>query len=81
MVDGVLAGQNHLGDGDEGVALLKEGLDDGGQGLRRVEGGVVKQDDGPGLDLGGHPLDDLSGFQVLPVQTIAFPHSFKRRAL
>ena len=50
-------------------------------GRASVEGGVVKQDDGPGLDLGGHPLDDLSSFQVLPVQTIAFPHSFKRWAL
>ena len=49
MVDGVLPGENDLGDGDKGVALLEEGLDDGGQGLRGVEGGVVEQDNGPGL--------------------------------
>ena len=35
-----------------------------------MEGGVVEQDDGAGLDLGGHPLDDLSGGQVLPVQAV-----------
>ena len=70
VVDGVFPRQNDLGYGHEGIPLLEEGLDDGGQGLRRVEGGVVEQDDGAGLDLGGHPLDDLSGGQVLPVQAV-----------
>ena len=74
VVDGVIlpagSGEDQFRDGDEGIALLEEGLDDGGQGLRGVEGGVVEQDDGAGLDLGGHPLDDLSGGQVLPVQAV-----------
>ena len=70
VVDGILPAEEDLRDGDEGIALLEEGLDDGGQGLRGMEGGVVEQDDGAGLDLGGHPLDDLSGGQVLPVQAV-----------
>ena len=61
MVNGVITGQDDLGDGDEGISLLKQGLDDGGQGLRSVERGVVEQDDGARLDLGGHPPGNLPG--------------------
>lgn len=70
MVDGVLPRQDDLGDGDESVSLLEEGLYDGGQRLRGVEGGVVEQDDGPRLNLGGHPLGNLPRRQVLPVQAV-----------
>lgn len=70
VVDGILPGENDLGDGHEGIALLEEGLEDSGQGLRRMEGGVVEQDDGARLNLGGHPLDNLPGGQVLPVQAV-----------
>lgn len=81
MVDGivgvVLPGQDQLGDGHEGVPLLQQGLQDGGQGLRGVLGGIVEQDDGPGLDLGGHPLGDLAGREVLPVQGIASQYSLR----
>lgn len=70
VVDGVLPGEEDLGDGDEGVALLEKGLDDGGQGLRGVEGGVVEQDDGARLDLGGDAPGDLAGGEVLPVQAV-----------
>ena len=70
MVDGVLPREEDLGDGHEGIPLLEEGLDDGGQSLRGVLGGVVEQDNGPGLHLGGHPLDDFSSFQILPVQAV-----------
>ena len=77
VVDGVLlaAGprQDELRDGHKGIALLQKSLDDAGQGLRGVEGGVVEQDDGPGLDLGGHPLGDVGGGQVLPVQAVHIP--------
>lgn len=61
MVNGVITGQDDLGDGDEGISLLEQGLDDDGQGLRSVERGVVEQDDGARLDLGGHPLGNLPG--------------------
>ena len=81
MVDGVVgaagAGQDELGDGDKGVALPEQGLQNGGQGLRGVEGGVVEEYDGPGLYLAGDPLDNLRGGQVLPIQTVTVPHSFK----
>ena len=60
-----------MGDGDKGVALLKKRLYDGGQSLWGVQGGVVKQNNGAGLYLGGHPLGDLSGGQIFPVQTVA----------
>ena len=70
VVDGVLPGEDDLRDGDKGVALLEKSLDDGGQGLGGVKGGVVKQDDGPRLHLGGHPPGDLPGLQVLPVQAV-----------
>ena len=81
MVDGVirvvLSGENELRDGNKGVALLEQSLQNGGQGLGGVKGGVVKQDNGPGLYLGGHPPGDLSGGQVLPVQAVTFPYRFQ----
>lgn len=70
MVDGVLPREDNLGDGDKGVALLKECLNDIGQGLWGVEGGVVEQDDGARLDLGGDAPGNLAGGEVLPVQAV-----------
>ncbi len=77
MVNGIVPCEDDLRDGDEGIALLKQGLNDAGESLRRVKGGVVKQDNGPGLYLGGHPPGDLSGGQVLPVQAVTFPYRFQ----
>ena len=73
MVDGIVAGEQELGDGDEGVALPEQGLENGGQGLGGVEGGVVEQDDGAGGDLFRDPAGDLVGGQVLPVQAVHVP--------
>lgn len=42
MVDGIGLGEDDLGDGDEGVAVLEEGLQDGGEGLGGVLGRVVE---------------------------------------
>lgn len=70
MVDGVLAGQDNLRDRYKGVPLLKQGLDNGGQGLRGMEGCVMEQNDGPGLDLSRDPPGNLPSRQVLPVQGI-----------
>ena len=70
VVDGIFAIQEDLGDGDEGVAVLEQGLDNAGQGLGGMFGSVVKKNDGAGLHFGGNPLGDLSGGEVLPVQTI-----------
>ena len=49
VVNGVLPGEDDLRDGHKGVPLLEQGLNDGGQGLRGVQGGVVEQNDGPRL--------------------------------
>lgn len=81
MVNGIIsaagARKDELGDGNKGVPFLEQGLQNGGQGLGRMEGGVVKENDGAGLHLAGNPLDDFRSGQVLPVQTIAVPNRFK----
>ena len=63
VVDGIVsaagAGKDELGDGHKGVALLEQGLQNGGQGLWGVECGVVEEHDGPRLDLAGDPLGNL----------------------
>ena len=80
VVNGVVPVQDQLGDGNKLVPLLEQGLDDGRQGFRGVEGGIVEQHDGPGLDLGGDPLSDLLCRQILPVQAIPAGKGFKRSA-
>lgn len=70
MVDGVLPGQDQLGDGHEGISFLQQTFDDAGQGLGGVLGGVVKQHDGTGTDFASDPLGDVGGGQVFPVQTV-----------
>ena len=70
VVGAVLAGEDELADGHDVVALLDQILQDPGQGLRGVEGGVVEEDDGPGADFGGHPVGNGGGVVVLPVQAV-----------
>lgn len=77
MVDGVLPVQNQLGDGHKGVSLLGQLFQNGRQRLRGVEGGVVKEHDGPRPHLAGHPLGDLLGGDLLPIQAVTVPNSFK----
>lgn len=67
MVDGVGLGQNNLGDGDEGVAILEELLNNTRQRLRRVESGIVKENDGARLYLTGNPLGNFTGGEIFPV--------------
>ena len=82
MVDDIIGivgpWQDDLRDGHKGIALLEQGLNDTGQGLRGVEGGIVKEDDGTGLDLAHHPLGNLRGGKILPVQAVHIPNRFKR---
>ena len=70
MVDGVRPGQENLRNGNKGISLLQQPLDDGGQSRGGVLGGIVKQHDGAGLHPARHPLCDLAGGQILPVQTV-----------
>lgn len=78
MVDGVGLGENQVLNRAKGVALGLKGLDDPGQGLRGVESGVVEEDNGPGLNPVQHPLGDLGGGEVLPVQRILIPYTWRR---
>lgn len=77
VIDAALARKDELGDGDKGVALLEQGLNDAGQRLRSVLGGIMKQDDGTGLDLGGDPLGDFGGRKIFPVQAVPVPNKGK----
>lgn len=77
VVDGIVPGEDQLGDGHKGIALLGELLQNGGQGLGSVESRIVKEHDRPRPYLAGHPLGDLFGGDFLPVQTIPIPNSFK----
>lgn len=76
MVDGIFLGEDQLGDGHKGVALLGQLLQDAGQGLGGVKGRVVEENDGPGAHLAHHPLLDLGGGDLFPVQTIHVPNRF-----
>ena len=77
MVDGIVAGEDQLGDGYKGIALLSELFQDGGQGLRRVQGGVVKEHDAPRLQMLRDPLEDGIGIVILPIQTIPIGKDLK----
>ena len=82
VVDGVVGvvgpGEEELRHRHQVVAVLQQGLNNAGQGFRGVEGGIVEEDNGPGLDLGGHPLGDFVRRQLLPVQAVTIPNRFKQ---
>ena len=67
------AGQNDLGNGDKGIPLLEQTLNNTRQSLRGMEGGVVEEHDRAWLDLAGYPAGDLPGGEVFPVQTVHVP--------
>ena len=67
MADGAGRGEDELGDGEDGVAVVDEAGEDSGQRLRCVEGGVVEQHDAARLYLGGHPPADGVCVMILPV--------------
>ena len=77
MVDGVVPRQNQLADGQHGVALVDEILQNPRQCFRRVQCRVVEQHDAPRLHLGGHPLIDGVGIIVLPVEGIPIGNDLK----
>ena len=73
VINGILPGEDHLGDGYKGISLLEQALDDIRKGFRGMEGGVVEQDNGAGLHPAGDPLGDLTGGNILPVQAVHIP--------
>ena len=68
MVDGAGRGEDELGDGEDGVAVVDEAGEDSGQRLRCVEGGVVEQHDAARLHAREHARGDLVAAQALPVE-------------
>lgn len=77
VVDSVGRGQNELGDGEDGVAVVDEAGEDSGQRLRRVEGGVVEQHDAARLYLGGHPPADGVRVVILPIEGVPIGKDLK----
>ena len=77
VVDGVGGLKYQLADGDHGVAVIDEAAEDGGEGLRRVQRGVVEQDDAAGLDFGGHALAYRVRVVVLPVEGVPVGNELK----
>ena len=77
VVHVVLALQQDLRDRHHSVAVLRHVVQDGGESLRGVEGGIVEQADGPALYPLRHPLGDFACRDVLPVQTVPAGKGFK----
>lgn len=77
VVDSVGRGQNELGDGEDGVAVVDEAGEDSGQRLRRVEGGVVEKHDAARLYLGGHPPADGIRVVILPIEGVPIGKDLK----
>lgn len=79
MVDGVFPFQDDLRNGHEGVTLLQQAFNDTRQRFRSVEGSVMEQHNAPRLDFARHPLGNICGGQILPVQAVATGSSCKDR--
>lgn len=77
VVDGIVPRQDQLTDGQHGVALVDEVLQNPRQRLRRMKGRIVEQHDTAGLHLGGDPLVDGVRIIVLPVQRIPIGNDLK----
>ena len=77
MVDGVLPGVDQLGDGHHRVAVVDERSQNPGQGLRRVQRGVVEQHDAARPHLRRDPVIDRVRIVVLPVQAVRVPNKGK----
>lgn len=77
VVDGIVARQNQLTDGQHGVALVDKVFQNAGQRLRRVERGIVEQHDAPRLHLGCHPLVNGIGIVILPVEGVPIGKDLK----
>ena len=77
VVDGVGRIEDQLTDGHNGIPVVDQAVEDGRQGLRRVQRSVVEQHDAAGLDLGGHTLADGVRVVVLPIQRVPIGNDLK----
>ena len=80
MVDGILPFQNDLRNGNKGVAFLQQAFNNPRQCSRSILRRVVKQDDAPRADSGGHPFGDVGSRQVFPIQAVTIPYKGKSLA-
>ena len=77
VVDGVGRIEDQLTDGHNGIPVVDQAVEDGRQGLRRVQRSVVEQHDAPRLHLGGHPLADGLRVVILPVEGVPIGNDLK----
>ena len=77
VVDGVGRIEDQLTDGHNGIPVVDQAVEDGRQGLRRVQRSVVEQHDAPRLQMLRDPLEDGIGIVILPIQTIPIGKGLK----
>ena len=77
VVDGVGCFEDQLGDRHNGVAIVDKAGENGRQCLRRVQRGVVEQDNAPRLHPGRHPLAYRVRVIVLPIEGIPIGKDLK----
>lgn len=70
VVDGVGRIEDQLTDGHNGIPVVDQAVEDGRQGLRRVQRSVVEQHDAPRLHLGCYAPAYRIRVVVLPVQGV-----------
>ena len=73
VVDGVGRIEDQLTDGHNGIPVVDQAVEDGRQGLRRVQRSVVEQHDAPRLHLGCYAPAYRIRVVVLPVQGVHIP--------
>ena len=78
MIHIVVPLQQNLRNRHHRKSVVLEILQNGRQRLRRMERGVMKETNGAGLHLARHPFRDLSGREILPVQTVPYVIIFNR---
>ena len=77
VVDGVGRVEDQLADGHNGIPVVDQAVEDGRQGLRRVQRSVVEQHDAPRLHLGCYAPAYRIRVVVLPVQGVPIGNDLK----
>ena len=77
VVDGVGRIEDQLTDGHNGIPVVDQAVEDGRQGLRRVQRSVVEQHDAPRLHLGCYAPAYRIRVVVLPVQGVPVGNDLK----
>ena len=77
VVDGVGRIEDQLTDGYNGIPVVDQAVEDGRQGLRRVQRSVVEQHDAPRLHLGCYAPAYRIRVVVLPVQGVPIGNDLK----